>query len=135
VLRIRDGYPVSSFSSIPDLTSNDNKKEEVEKICWHAFFWVATHFTKLKNIFLKRYNKVLNHFTKNFSNFNPKIVSKLSKIWVGDPGSRKKFPRSDPDQGVKKTHRIPDTDPQHCPDNVQIADATVSYTIAFMLIY
>jgi hypothetical protein len=30
----------------------------------------------------------LSQFTKNYSTFYPKIVTKLSKIWVWDPGSR-----------------------------------------------
>jgi hypothetical protein len=43
--------------------------------------------------------------------FTQKIfVTKLSKIWVWDPGSGKNLFRI-PDPGVKK-HRIPD--PQHC---------------------
>jgi hypothetical protein len=33
--------------------------------------------------------------------FTPKIVTKLSKIWVGDPGSGKNLFRI-PDPGVKK---------------------------------
>jgi hypothetical protein len=87
--------------------SNNNKKEEGRKKFVVAPFWVAIHFTEFKNIlFFKRYGttRFLNHLTKNFSNFNPKIVTKLPEIWVGDPRSgikEKKFP--DPDQGVKKT--------------------------------
>jgi hypothetical protein len=46
--------------------------------------------------------------------------------WIQDPGSRKKLSGS---RSQKK--KTPDPDPQHCPDNVQIADATVSCTIAF----
>jgi hypothetical protein len=45
-----------------------------------------------------------------------KIVSKLSKIWVWDPGSEiRKNPISDPGpKGQKSTRcRIPDPDPQH----------------------
>jgi hypothetical protein len=81
--------------------SNNNKRRRANKFV-DIPFWVAMHFTKLKNIFLKRYNKVLSYLTKNFSNFNPKIVTKLSEIWFGDPrsGIREKF--SCPDQVVKK---------------------------------
>ncbi len=52
--------------------------------------------------------------TKVFKYFNPKIVSKLSKIWswlfIPDPDPYF-FPIPDP--GVKR-HRIPDSYPQHC---------------------
>jgi hypothetical protein len=122
VFGILVGYPESSFSTIPDLITT--KKRRANKFV--VIPWVATHFTKLKNV-----QKVLSHYTKNFSNFKPKIVIKLSEIWVLDPrsGIRKKI-IPDSDQGVKK-HRISYPDPQHCPDNVQMADATVSCTIAF----
>ncbi len=48
----------------------------------------------------------------NFQRMNslPKIVTKLSKIWVWDPGSGKNLFRV-PDPGVKKAS---DPDPQHC---------------------
>ena len=47
---------------------------------------------------------------KELKNFLPqKIVTKLSKIWVWEPGSGKNLFRI-PDPGVKR-HRIPD--PQH----------------------
>ncbi len=42
--------------------------------------------------------------------FTQKIVTKLLKIWVWDPGSGKNLFRI-PDPGVKKA---PDPDPQHC---------------------
>jgi hypothetical protein len=43
--------------------------------------------------------------------FTQKIVTKLSKIWVWNPGSEKTYSGSRI-QGSKK-HRIPDPDPQH----------------------
>jgi hypothetical protein len=49
--------------------------------------------------------------------FTQKIVTKLSKIWVWDPGSEiRKKPIPDPgSRGQKGTgSRIPDLDPQHC---------------------
>ncbi len=61
----------------------------------------------------------------DYSNFYPKIVTKLSTIWVWDPrfwirkktdsGSGKK-PIPDPRSRTQwsKRHRKPDLDPQHC---------------------
>ncbi len=43
----------------------------------------------------------MGQFTKNYRTFYPKIVIKLSKIWVWDPGSGKTIFRI-PDPGVKK---------------------------------
>ncbi len=57
------------------------------------------------------------NFQRIIELFTQKIVKKLSKIWVWDPGSetRKKLI---PDPGSRiqgsKRHRIPDPDPQHC---------------------
>jgi hypothetical protein len=47
------------------------------------------------------YRKNLSQLPKNLLNFNLKIVTKLSEIWVGDPGSGKRLIR-DSDLGVKK---------------------------------
>jgi hypothetical protein len=51
------------------------------------------------------------NFQRIIELFTKKIVTKLSKIWVWDPGSGKNLFRI-PDPGVKR-HRIPDPDPQH----------------------
>jgi hypothetical protein len=61
----------------------------------------------LKKIILANFQRIIELFTQ-------KIVNKLSKIWVGDPGSGKK-PIPDPgSRGQKGTgSRIPDPDPQH----------------------
>jgi hypothetical protein len=55
--------------------------------------------------------KILSNFQKIIELFTQKIVIKLSKIWVWDPGSEiwdteKTYSRS-------KSHRISDPDPQH----------------------
>jgi hypothetical protein len=50
------------------------------------------------------------NFQRIIKLFTQKIVTKLSKIWVWDPGSVKNLFLI-PDSGVKKA---PDPDPQHC---------------------
>jgi hypothetical protein len=55
--------------------------------------------------------KLWAHFQRIIELFTPEIFTKLSKIWVLDPGSGKNLFRI-PDPRVKK-HRIPDPDPQH----------------------
>jgi hypothetical protein len=45
--------------------------------------------------------KKIGQFSKNYITFYPKIVTKLSKIWIWDPGSGKNLFRI-PDPGVKK---------------------------------
>jgi hypothetical protein len=53
-------------------------------------------------------------FLKNCRTFYLKIVTKLSKIWVWDPGSEiRKIPIPDPGSRGSKRHRIPDPDPKH----------------------
>jgi hypothetical protein len=51
------------------------------------------------------------NFQRILELFTQQIVTKLSKIWVWDPGSGKN-PFRIPDPGVKKAP-IPDPDPQH----------------------
>jgi hypothetical protein len=51
--------------------------------------------------------KIWANFQRIIELFTQKIVNKLSKLWIWDPGSRI------PDPGVKKA---PDPDPQHWPD-------------------
>jgi hypothetical protein len=45
--------------------------------------------------------KNLGQFSKNYRTFYPKIVTKLLKIWVWDPGSGKNLFQI-PDPGVKE---------------------------------
>jgi hypothetical protein len=53
-------------------------------------FFGATSFTKLNYfIFAMLKKKNLGQFSKNYRTFHPKIVTKLSKIWVWDPGVKK----------------------------------------------
>jgi hypothetical protein len=47
-------------------------------------------------------------FTINYSNFNPKIITKLSKIWVGIGDPDKPIP----DPGSQR-HQFTDPLPQH----------------------
>jgi hypothetical protein len=94
-----DFYP----SRISDPGSkNSNKRAGWKKICCHTF--LCSHkFHKIENYFsfevLKK--KILANFQRIIELFTPKIVTKLSKIWVWDPrsGIRKK---PIPDPGAKK---------------------------------
>ncbi len=83
-----DFYP----SQIPDLGSRIQKQQQkrgVKKIFLHTFY-VATNFTKLNIILVLkcRRKKVWANFQRIIELFTQKIVTKLSKIWVRDPGSR-----------------------------------------------
>jgi hypothetical protein len=87
VLRIP--FPDSYPSRIPDPGSkNSNKREGWNKISCHAFF-CSHKFHKIVNYFifgmLKK--KIWANFQRMIELFNQKIVTKLSKIWVWDPGS------------------------------------------------
>ncbi len=94
-----DFYPGSWFLPIPDPgCKNSNKREGWKKICCHNF--LCSHkFHKIANYFsfevLKK--KIWANFQRIIELFTPKIVTKLSKIWIWDPGSGK-----NPDPGVKK---------------------------------
>jgi hypothetical protein len=66
-------------------------------------FFVAKNFTLLKIIlFVKCKKKIWANFKRIIELFSQKIVSKLSKIWVWDPGSGKK-PIPDPGSRVQKS--------------------------------
>ncbi len=114
MLRIRDVYPGSQIpdpdfypSRIPDLGSqipdpgskNSNKREGWKKIT----FLCSHKFHKLEHYFslevLKK--KIWSNFHRIIELFTQKIVTKLSKVWVWDPGSGKNLFRI-PDPGVKK---------------------------------
>jgi hypothetical protein len=92
---------------IPDPKTATEERSE-KKFCCHTF--LCSHkFHKIENYFsfdvLKK--KIRANFQRIIELFTQKIVTKLSKIWVWDPGSRI--------QGQKGTgSRIPDLDPQHC---------------------
>ncbi len=58
--------------------------------------------------------KIRANFQRIIELFTQKIVTKLSKIWVWDPGSEKNLFRiPNPGSRNQKRHRIPDPDPQH----------------------
>jgi hypothetical protein len=105
-----DFYP----SRIPDLGSRIQKqqqKRKVKKISCHIF--LGSHkFHKIVNYvsFEVLKTKMWANFQRIIELFTKKIVKKLLKIWVWDPGSGKNLFRT---QGSKR-HRIPDPDPQHC---------------------
>jgi hypothetical protein len=96
-------------SRIPDPGSrisdpNTATKERGKKIVVIPFY-VVTNFTKFENYFsfemLKK--KIWANFQRIIALFTQKIVTKLSKIWVWDPGSGILDPRS----GIRKKP-IPD---------------------------
>jgi hypothetical protein len=108
VWRIRDVYPGSRIlifthpgSRIPD--PKTATKERGEKKIVVITFFVATNFAKCNIIlFLKCQTKKCGPiFQRIIEVFTQKIVTKLSKIWVWDPGSGKNLFRI-PDPGVKK---------------------------------
>jgi hypothetical protein len=96
-------------SRIPD--PKTATKERGEKICWHTFF-CSHKFHIIENylIFEMMKKKIWANFLRNIELFTQKIVTKLSKIWVWDPGSEIRDPKS----GIYSGSRIPDPDPQHC---------------------
>ncbi len=123
VLRIRDVYPgfplnfTHRGSRISDPGSkNSNKREGWKKICCHNF--LGSHkFLKIANYFsfkvLKK--KIWANFQRIIEFFIQKIVNKLSKIRVGDPGSEiRKKPIPDPgsrgQKGTGSRIRIRNTD-------------------------
>jgi hypothetical protein len=109
VLRIRDVYPGSRIliftpdpvSRIPDPKAATKERGE-KKICCHNFL-CSHNFHKTANYFsidvLKK--KIWANFQRIITFFTIKIVNKLSKIWVWNPGSGKNLFRI-PDPGVKK---------------------------------
>ncbi len=79
-------------SWIPDLGSRipDPKtttKDRVKNCFFVIPFFVATNFTKLQIILFFMLKKKFRPFSKIIEFFTQKIVTKLSKIWVWDPGS------------------------------------------------
>ncbi len=120
VLRIRDVYPGSRIvifthpdpgSHISDPGSRiqiqQQKREGWKKICCHTFF-CSHKFHIIENYFIFEMlnKKIWANFQRIIELLTQKIVTKLSKIWVWDPGSRiqgsKKDRIQDPDPGWKK---------------------------------
>jgi hypothetical protein len=108
VLRIRDVYPGSRIlifthpgSRIPDPKTGTKERGE-KKICCHTFF-CSHKFHKIVNYLIIEMlkKKIWANFQRIKEPFTQKIVTKLSKIWVWDPGSGKNLFRI-PDPGVKK---------------------------------
>jgi hypothetical protein len=105
VLRIRDVYPGSRILIFTHPGSRIQKQQQ--KIGVKKFdvipFNVATNFNKIVQYFsfevLKK--KIWANFQRIMDLFTQKIVPKLSKVWVWDPGSGKNLFRI-PDPGVKK---------------------------------
>ncbi len=99
--------PGSWFLPIPDLGSRipDPKtatKERGEKKFVVISFYVATNFTKLQIILVLKCwrKKIWANFQRIIELFTQKIVTKLSKIWIWNPGSGKNLLRI-PDPGSR----------------------------------
>ncbi len=110
VLRIRDVYPGSRIlifthpgSRISDPGSKNSNKREGWKKLWCHIFLCSHKFRKIVHYFnfevLQK--KIWANFQRIIELFAQKIVTKLSKVWVWDPGSGKNLFRI-PDPGVKK---------------------------------
>jgi hypothetical protein len=113
--RIPDPEFYPSRISDPGSRIKDPKtgtKERGEKKFVVIPFFCSHKFHKIENYFI--FEMLKKKFWANFQRiielFTQKIVTKLSKIWVWDPGSGKNLFRI-PDPGVKKAQ---DPDPQHC---------------------
>ncbi len=117
MLRIRDVYP---GSRIPDLRSRIQKQQQKrgvkKKLLSYHFSSHKFHIIENYFIFEMLKKKIWANFQSIIELFSQKIVTKLSKIWVWDPGSEIRDPEKTFSgsriQGSKK-HRIPDPDPQH----------------------
>ncbi len=96
-------------SRIPDPGSkNSNKREGWKKISCHTF--LCSHkFHKIENYFSFEVLKktIWANFQRIIELFTTKIVTKLSKIWVWDLGSKIRDPSGSRIQGSKR-HRISD---------------------------
>jgi hypothetical protein len=100
-----DFYP----SRIPDPKTATKERGEKKFSC-HPFFY-SNNFNKVVNYFMfemlkKKFGPI---FKELFNLLLKKTFTKLSKIWLWDPGSGKNLFRI---PGSKR-HRIPDPDPQH----------------------
>jgi hypothetical protein len=113
--------PETWFLPIPDPGSRIQKQQQkrgMKKICFYTIF-CSYKFHKIENYFIFEMLKkiIWANFQRIIELFTQKIVSKLSKIWVWDPGSEIRDPeKTYSGSRIKgsKRHRIPDPDPQHC---------------------
>jgi hypothetical protein len=93
-------------------------KERGEKICFRNFLF-SHKFHKIENYFSFEMltKKIWANFQRiTYRAFTQNIVTRLSKIWVWDPGSEIRDPEktySGSRIQESKRHRIPDPDPQH----------------------
>jgi hypothetical protein len=106
VLLIRDVYPGSRiliFTRPGSGSRISDPRSQNRKFVVFPFFG-AINFTKLNYfIFEMLKKKIWANFHRILELFTQKIVTKLSKIWVWDPGSGKNLFRiPDPDPGIKK---------------------------------
>jgi hypothetical protein len=95
-------------SRIPD--PKTAMKDSGEKFFLSYLFFGAINFTKL-NYFIFEMSKKnnLGQLSKNYRPFSQKIVTKLSKIWVWDPGSGKNLFRIQGSKGTGSRIRICNT--------------------------
>ncbi len=69
-------------------SKNSNERQGCNKIYCHTFFWShKVHKIDLFFIFEMSKKKIWTNFQRIIELFTQKIVTKLSKIWVWDPGS------------------------------------------------
>ncbi len=108
--RWRDTYLVASdtgswFLPIPDLGSRIQKQQQKRgaKNCYFFITFYVAKFHKIANYFSFEVpkKKIWANFQRIIVLFTQKIVTKVSKIWVWDPGSGKNLFRI-PNPGVKK---------------------------------
>jgi hypothetical protein len=119
VLRIRDVYPGSRIlifthpgSRIPDPKTASKKRGEKKIFC--QTFFCSHKFHKIVNYFIFEMlkKKIWANFQRILELFTQKIVTKLSKILVWDPGSGKKLipvPGSRGQKGTGSRIRIRNT--------------------------
>jgi hypothetical protein len=91
VLRIRDVYPgsrIQIFTHPGSRVQKQQQKRGVKIFFFHTFFCSHKfHITENYFIFEMLKKKIWANFKRIIEIFTQKIVSKLSKIWVWDPGS------------------------------------------------
>jgi hypothetical protein len=82
-------YWILVFTHPGSWIQNQQQKRGVKKICFHTLF-CSHKFHVIENYFIFEMpkKKILANFQRIIELFTQKIVTKLSKIWVWDPGSR-----------------------------------------------
>jgi hypothetical protein len=118
--------PRSQISDPRSRIQKQQQRREVKKMCYHTFFVAATFKIVNYLIFDMLKKKIWSNFQKYYRTFTQKMVTKLLKIWVWDPGSNIWDPGSnvwdpgseiwDPKKTyfvsriqVSKRHQIPDS--------------------------